>query len=69
MAEDDKNRGLKWVSGFVGLSVLGAAAVGVLGFFAAILALLNETDYVGMGLLLLAAAVAFGLLTNALVRN
>ena len=69
MTADDKNSGLKSASTIVGLSVLGATAVGVLGFFAAILALFNETDYVGMGLSLLAAAFAFGLLANALLRK
>lgn len=69
MAADNKNSGLKSASALVGLSVLGATAVGVLGFFAAILALFNEYDYVGVGLSLLAAAMAFGLLTNALLRE
>lgn len=69
MAADNKKSGLKSASAIVALSVLGATAVGILAFFAAILALFNEFDYVGMGLSLLAAAVAFGLLTNALLRK
>ncbi len=69
MAADKKKRGVKATSAIVALSILGAAAVGVFGFFAAILALFNDFDYVGTGLLLLAAAVAFGLLTNALLRK
>ncbi len=69
MPADNKNSGLKTASAIVALSVLGAAAVGVLAFLTAILALFNETDYAGVGLSLLASAVAFGLLTNALLRN
>jgi len=69
MTTDNKNRGLKSASTLVGLSVLGVTAVGLLAFFAAILALLNEFDYTGVGLSLLAGAIAFGLLANALLRN
>ena len=61
----DENRNGVWA----GLSVLGGFIVGVFGLLASLLALFNEYDYVGVGLCLLASAVAFGLLANAILRK
>jgi len=52
-----------------GLSVIGGFVVGIVAFLAALLAIINEYDYVGAGLLLIAAALAFGLNANAMFRK
>jgi hypothetical protein len=51
------------------LSMIGAFAIGISGFCAGALAVVNEYDYVGAGLCFLAAAFSFGLLANALYRK
>jgi hypothetical protein len=50
----------------VGWAVYGCIAVGVLAVLAAVL---SFGDWRGVGLCLLAAAVAFGLLANATLRQ
>lgn len=52
-----------------GLSVIGGFLVGFVAFLAGLLSIFNEYDYVGAGLCFLAAALAFGMLTNALFRR
>ena len=53
---------------FAGIVTLLLAGVGILATFFGFLAVVNETDYVGGGLCLLAAAYALGQLVNALYR-
>jgi hypothetical protein len=43
-----------------GWMVLGLIVVGLFGIFAGLLSFLNEYDYVGTGLCLIASALAFG---------
>ena len=62
----DENRN---ASRTAGLSVIGGLIIGVVAFFAGILSVFNEFDYVGAGLCFLASAFAFGLLANALYRR
>jgi hypothetical protein len=64
MSKDKINR-----SSSPGLSVIGGFVVGIVGFLAALLAIFNEYDYVGAGLCLIASALAFGLLANAMFRK
>lgn len=56
------------VSTIAGYSVIGSFAVGIAALFFALLAVLNEYDYIGAGLCLLAAATAFGHVMNAVYR-
>jgi hypothetical protein len=56
-------------AGWAGLSVLGGTLVGIASFFAGILSVINDYDYVGAGLCFLASGFAFGLLANALFRR
>lgn len=60
-----KNNPSMWA----GLSVISGFIVGFLALIAAILAVLNEYDYIGAGLCFLAAALAFGFLANATLRD
>lgn len=48
-----------------GWMMIGLIVIGILAIFGALLSLINEYDYVGMGLCLLAAAYAFGAVVNA----
>jgi hypothetical protein len=52
-----------------GLSIIGGFIIGIAGFFAALLAVFNEYDYAGAGLCLIASALAFGLMSNAMFRK
>lgn len=52
--EEKKNKAL------AGCLVLGLIVVGLFGLFAGFLSFINEYDYVGTGLCLIAAALAFG---------
>ena len=54
--------------GTLALSVIGGSTTGVLGVVFGVLACLNG-DGAAAGMFLLAAAVAFGLLANALLRR
>lgn len=49
-----------------GLGTIGALVTGGLGWVVALAAFLDGPNYTGAGLALLAAAVAFGLLANAI---
>jgi hypothetical protein len=51
-----------------GFSVIGAFVAGIAALVCALLAVVNEYDYIGAGLCLLAAATAFGHVMNALYR-
>ncbi len=66
MRDSDGNNRLTTV---IGLGVVGAVVVGVAGLIAAVVAAIGYADFLGAGLCLLAAAVAFGLLTNAIFRR
>ena len=52
-----------------GISVVFGLLTGGAALLAAFLAVVNEFDYVGAGLCLLAAAFSFGLVSNALFRR
>lgn len=65
MRDDHSSR----LSMVIGLGVVGSGVVGVGGVIAAVVAAVGYADFVGAGLCLLAAAVAFGLLSNALFRR
>ena len=51
-----------------GYSVIGLFVVGIAALVVALLAVVNETDFIGAGLCLLAASTAFGHLVNAVFR-
>ena len=61
----DEKRSPVWA----GLSVFGGFVIGIIALLAGILAVFNEYDYIGAGLCFLAAALAFGMLANALFRK
>lgn len=52
-----------------GICSIGALVTGCAGLLVALVALLDGLNYIGAGLALLAAAVAFGMLANALFRS
>jgi hypothetical protein len=52
----------------IGLGTLGSAVIGVVGFVAALIAFFSG-DLVGAGVCLIASALAFGLLANAVLRS
>ena len=53
----------------VGWAVTGAMLTGLLAWFVAFFAVVNDYDWTAAGLALLAAALAFGLIANALLRQ
>ena len=56
-------------SSLAGFSIIGATVTGIIAVLTGFLALVNETNYIGAGLLFLAAAFAFGLTANAVFRD
>ncbi len=56
-------------SGLIGLAVLGLCFVGIASSVAAIVAVINDANYIGAGVLAIGAALSFGLLLNSLVRS
>ena len=52
----------------IGLVTLGGAIIGVAGLVAAVFAFFNG-EFVATGVCLIAAALSFGLLANALIRE
>lgn len=60
----DKNQ--RWLNGFVGLAVVGTSLAGVTGFLAAVVNVLSG-NLLEAGVLLIAAALSFGLLALALL--
>jgi hypothetical protein len=52
----------------IGLATLGSAIVGVAGFLVALFAFFNG-DFTAAGVCLIAAALSFGLLANAVLRG
>lgn len=52
----------------LGLAIVGGLVTGAAGLVAALIALIND-DMVGMGVCLGAAALAFGLVANAALRQ
>jgi len=61
----DKAKGFNTL---IGLATIGPAAVGVLSFVAALLALLGG-EFVGSGMLFVAAGLSLGLLSVAVLRR
>jgi hypothetical protein len=66
--ENDRPEGLK-VAGFVGWATWGCLMVGIAAFLNGIGALLEKDDFGSAGVSLIASALAFGLLINALLRR
>ena len=58
----------KKIDSLIGLTVVGSGVTGVVGFFAAIFALLMG-ELAAAGVCLTAAALSFGLLANAVLRG
>ena len=52
----------------IGLATLGCAVTGVAGFLSAIAAF-ADGEYIAVGVCLVAAALAFGLLANVVLRE
>jgi len=61
------DEGRKVSNTIIGLAAVGGAFIGVVSFIAALFPFF-EGDFTGAGLCLLAAALSFGLLANALYR-
>ena len=62
------NEKMKSLNALIGLSAIGLAAVGVVGAVAGVAALLSN-DFAGGGLLLIAAALSFGLMAGAVLKS
>lgn len=62
------NENRKQLNAIIGLATLGSAIVGIVSFVAALVAFLNG-DLVAVGVCLIASALSFGLLANALFRE
>jgi len=58
----------KQLNTIIGLVTVGGGVTGVAGFLAALVAFFSG-DFVAMGVCLIAAALSFGLLANALFRE
>jgi len=58
----------KQLNTIIGLATLGGGVTGVAGFLAALVAFFSG-DFVATGVCLIAAALSFGLLANALFRQ
>ena len=56
------------LSGFIGFAMLCLCVVGLASSFAALIAVI-ASDFVGGGILLIAAALSFGLLLNGIIRS
>ncbi len=56
------------IESIVGAALIGCITVGVLGIIFAFLSLFNY-DWIGAGLSLTASGLAFGLLSNAVLRD
>jgi hypothetical protein len=52
----------------VGISLIGCAAVGILGIIFAVISVLS-LDWIGAGVCLTASGLSFGLLVNAVLRS
>lgn len=61
---DDRNRTSRRIAG---LAVLGGAVTGILALIGALYPFFNG-DYASAGFMLIAAALAFGMLANAIFR-
>lgn len=64
---DDKNQNN--TSSTPGLVVLGCIAVSAASLFIGIISAVNENDFVGAGVCLIASALSVGLLANAVWRK
>lgn len=67
MVNDTKNSPPP-LSGLIGFAILALCIVGLLAVVLAFLAA-GRNDYMGSGVLLVAAALSFGLLLNGVVRT
>ena len=56
-------------SGIVGLAIIGLITVGIASSIGALMAVLNDNNFIGAGVLAIAATLSFGLLLNSLVRT
>jgi hypothetical protein len=56
-------------SALAGFTVIASYIVGIAAFLVAILAVFNWDDFVGAGVCFIAAALAFGLIANAIYRD
>lgn len=69
MAQSKKASGSSRAESIAGICTFGALVTGCAGLLVALVALLNGLNYSEAGLALLAAAVAFGMLANAIFRS
>lgn len=60
------NSDKRLVNTLIGLALIGAAVIGVLSFVAALFPFFSE-DYAAAGLMLIASALSFGLLSIAII--
>ena len=60
------NKNSKLVNTIIGLSIIGAAVIGVVSFIAAFFPFFSE-DYAAAGLMLIASALSLGLLSMAVL--
>jgi hypothetical protein len=58
----------KQLNTIIGLATVGGGIIGIAGFVAALVAFFSG-DFVATGLCLVAAALSFGLLANAVLRE
>lgn len=56
------------LSGLIGFALLGLCIVGLSAILLAVIAI-GRNEYVGAGVLMIAAALSFGLLLNGVVRS
>jgi hypothetical protein len=56
-------------SGMVGFAIIGLNTVGIASSVGALMAVFNDNNFVGAGVLAIAAALSYGLLLNSLVRT
>lgn len=69
MAEDDGKTGGPRAAGFVGWATWGCLMVGIAAFINGVGALYEKEDFGSAGISLIASALAFGLLLNAMLRK
>ncbi|MDY6912741.1 MAG: hypothetical protein SVM79_10340 [Chloroflexota bacterium] len=58
----------RWANTVIGLAAIGSACIGVVGFIAALFPFFNG-NYSAAGLLLIASALSFGLLSIAVFHR
>ena len=68
MEDNDRDSAVRSGTAAAGLGVIGALLTGFVGIVGSLLATL-KAEFIGGGIYLLAAALAFGLLANAVFRR